>query len=380
VAYRGIVTETLQEANLFRWSDSLGCTLFIDVKDVWHKAEKRGAEDILLGRFQRNGNKVARVTDPQAGSFRGVAYYDVYGPTVMAVNEPLRDPLLSRSIVIVPPEAAGKYPNIYAEEAVTLKERLTAFRARMSNKTLPAVSKPVDGRLGDILQPIGQVAAIIGGEVSTSFPGLARYLAKERLNERAESREARVVTAIRKVSDGSNDEKLSVSEITSTYNEGLTDKLQISEESMGRRLSSLGFKTCRLTGGGRGRLRDENLLSALVRKYGIENDENDGGQEPSLPSLLSSSASIHVNDGLVTVGRTVMTDAENRHSTVTQELRKEQIQNSSQVTEVTVVTVKGSPPVAENLKPVKPCYMCGNDAWWQRPDGGWVCGVCHPKP
>jgi phage/plasmid-associated DNA primase len=31
-------------------------------------------------------------------------------------------------------------------------------------------------------------------------------------------------------------------------------------------------------------------------------------------------------------------------------------------------------------KPAHPCYACGSDDWWQRPDGGWVCGVCHPKP
>jgi len=24
--------------------------------------------------------------------------------------------------------------------------------------------------------------------------------------------------------------------------------------------------------------------------------------------------------------------------------------------------------------------VCGSTNWWQRPDGGWVCGRCHPKP
>ena len=26
----------------------------------------------------------------------------------------------------------------------------------------------------------------------------------------------------------------------------------------------------------------------------------------------------------------------------------------------------------------EPCYACGRVAWRQRPDGGWVCDVCHP--
>ena len=26
------------------------------------------------------------------------------------------------------------------------------------------------------------------------------------------------------------------------------------------------------------------------------------------------------------------------------------------------------------------CYMCGRSEFWQRPDGGWVCSICHPNP
>lgn len=31
-------------------------------------------------------------------------------------------------------------------------------------------------------------------------------------------------------------------------------------------------------------------------------------------------------------------------------------------------------------KPDHPCFACGSTNWRQRPDGGWVCGVCHPRP
>ncbi|GAH31958.1 unnamed protein product [marine sediment metagenome] len=31
-------------------------------------------------------------------------------------------------------------------------------------------------------------------------------------------------------------------------------------------------------------------------------------------------------------------------------------------------------------RPTKPCYVCGSSTWWQRPDGGWLCGRCHPNP
>ena len=32
------------------------------------------------------------------------------------------------------------------------------------------------------------------------------------------------------------------------------------------------------------------------------------------------------------------------------------------------------------ILPTTPCYSCKGDKFWQRPDGGWVCGTCHPQP
>ena len=35
--------------------------------------------------------------------------------------------------------------------------------------------------------------------------------------------------------------------------------------------------------------------------------------------------------------------------------------------------------ISDNSKPTIPCSQ-GHNAWWQRKDGGWVCGRCHPEP
>jgi hypothetical protein len=35
-------------------------------------------------------------------------------------------------------------------------------------------------------------------------------------------------------------------------------------------------------------------------------------------------------------------------------------------------------PGAGSMPPEQPCFACRGQAWWQRPDGDWVCGVCHP--
>ena len=33
-----------------------------------------------------------------------------------------------------------------------------------------------------------------------------------------------------------------------------------------------------------------------------------------------------------------------------------------------------------NEPPTALCYTCGSSEYWQRSDGGWLCGICHPNP
>lgn len=270
VSYRGLVTETLQEANLFRWSDSLGCTLFIDVRDVWSKAQKRGSDDILLGRFDRHGPLVSRVLDPQAGPFEGVRYFSVYGPTIIAVNEGLREPFTSRCVLIVPPEVSGKYPNIYPKDGLPFRERLVAWRARTMGTPLPTIPKPVAGRLGDILQPLGQIAHLLGADVVAEYETLAEFLAAERRSERSESSQARLVAAVvNAISEPQVADRFSVAAVARHWNQGLPEDKQSANSTIGNRLSGLGFQRAGRLGQEQARWRDDSLLSGLCRKYGV---------------------------------------------------------------------------------------------------------------
>jgi hypothetical protein len=99
MARRGVHTETLREANLFRDSQDRGATLFIDCTGLWTKASKLGCEDILLNRFER-GAKVSRVLYPERGPFADTVYFDIFGPTILASNEPLGRVLDTRCVQI----------------------------------------------------------------------------------------------------------------------------------------------------------------------------------------------------------------------------------------------------------------------------------------
>ena len=156
VAFRGLHVESLRDAYLVRVAENLKSALFIDVIDLWKKAEKAGSDDIILQRFEK-GAVVPRVLYPEKGPHRDTVYYDIYGPTIIATNEKVSEILATRAIQIIMPESDREFADdVRPENALELRERLTAFRARNLNSLLPEATKPCRGRLGDILRPLRQ--------------------------------------------------------------------------------------------------------------------------------------------------------------------------------------------------------------------------------
>ena len=71
---------------------------------LWKKVEKANADDIMLHRFERGG-KVLRIMYPDKGPFKDTKWFEIYGPTIIATNEPIHDILETRSVQIVMPES-----------------------------------------------------------------------------------------------------------------------------------------------------------------------------------------------------------------------------------------------------------------------------------
>jgi hypothetical protein len=263
----------LNEANLFRWSHDLGASVFFDVKDLLRKAERKESEDLLLHRFER-GSRVGRVLWPERGPFKDTRYFDVFGPTAAAVNEPLRDPLLSRCIVVTMPESARRFDNdVEAKAGLVIRERLVAFRARWLTAPLPQVGKPFQGRLGDLLKPIATIAAMLGQE--DEFSTVAQLLYRERQDERATSDEASLVTAYESAHKQAGGDIVSIQAVTDACNSDLPERMHRSPSSIGKRLRALGFRggnDARLPDGTRGVLWDPEKLGLLKVKYGLATD------------------------------------------------------------------------------------------------------------
>ena len=96
VAWRGLVIQCLREATLLRYAQDSKATLFFDVMDIWEKAERNGSEDILLKRFEKSAT-VSRIQYPERGPHKDIKHYEIYGPSIIATNEPVGE-LLSNHL------------------------------------------------------------------------------------------------------------------------------------------------------------------------------------------------------------------------------------------------------------------------------------------
>jgi DNA primase len=270
VAYRGLHVESLREAYIFRVAQNFKSSLFFDIMDVWKKASEYRCEDILLSRFEK-GIKVARVLYPDRGAFADTVYYSIFGPTIIATNVSIHSILDSRSITISMPESSRKFDSDVKEsEALSLKERLVAFRARYLNTELPTVSKPAKGRLGDILRPLLQIITLVNSERKEKFLKALKHLQARRSLERLDSFEAKVLRAVDQLDPKVSGGVLPVKMITDRVNEDKPDHKRFSPQRIGKVLDSLGFDKGRTATGSSAIIWDHEKIKRMKSTYGIE--------------------------------------------------------------------------------------------------------------
>ena len=279
VAYRGLHVTSLREAYILRACHDLRATIFFDVMDLWKKAEQNGTEDIILSKFEK-GAVVPRVNNPDKGAHCDTTYYNVFGPTILATNESVHRILETRALQINMPEGTKIYnDDVLPEPAIELKERLLAFRSYFTGKVLPEVLKPVNGRLGDITRPLLQIAEIVKPEIAKNLIMLINELNTQRMLEKSETIEARIVKTICDSENKIESGKLSIDIITTELNRGKPEKYHRSNASIGRSLSAMGFEKIRLNDGSMAIWYDLTKISQLKCKYGLQKPS-----EPSEPS------------------------------------------------------------------------------------------------
>ncbi|MFA4919521.1 MAG: hypothetical protein WC581_09740 [Thermodesulfovibrionales bacterium] len=272
ISYRGIHVVDLREANLFRFSQNLQATLFFDLMDLWKKAERNGSEDILLSRFEK-GAKATRVIYPEKGAFKDTVYYDVYGPTIIATNEPLHKILDSRGINITMPNKPGNYENPTPGKVREIKERLTAWRARVLDAPLPSIEpiQGIQGRLWDISQPLLQVCKMVYPEGLDRLKDALLEVAGQRIEDKKASIEGQIVTILHELSpEGIPEWTLKTSDLLNRLNESRPEGHKLTSQYLGRKLKAIGLQTKIVMGYSQIQL-DIETFNILLTQHGLDN-------------------------------------------------------------------------------------------------------------
>jgi hypothetical protein len=294
VAYRGVHIQSLREAYILRLASDCKATLFFDVKNLWKMAESHGTEDILLTRYEK-GVKVPRVLYPERGPFEDTRHYDVFGPTIIATNVGVDSILETRAIQINMPETCKQFENeVTPEKSLEYKERLVAFRARHLGEKLPNIRKPAKSRLGDILRPIQQIILLVNPEREPIFLTLVSKLEAERKIDRATSIEAEILMAVLSLEERVHDGILENKYVEEWLNAKRTERNQLKSNSIGRRLTAMGFKRTRTSDGHAAIVYDVDAIRILAERYDVNkaSDSSESSEQSQYIANVTESSEV----------------------------------------------------------------------------------------
>jgi hypothetical protein len=279
VSYRGIHVVELREANLFRYARDIGATLFFDIMNLWKKAVDNKVEDILLLRYER-GARVSRVLYPEKGAFKDMEHYDVFGSTIFATNEAVDKILDTRCIPITMPNRPGRYEDPEAEKAQELKERLTAWRAKVFDKPLPDIEivPELNGRLWDITKPMLQVCRLVSTERVKDLEEVLINISAQKKEEKGAYIEGQIVSVLAELSPIKDpvipEWNIWTSDVLSKLNEGRSEDRKLTAQYLGKKLKAIGINKRKVNGKSQ-LLLNRSDFEMLLEQYGIESLNND---------------------------------------------------------------------------------------------------------
>jgi len=276
ICYRGIHCVDLREANIFRFSERLQATLFLDIMDLWKKIERNDSQDSILLRNERGAN-VFRVNNPEKSPFDDMRSYKIFGATIVASNKDIHTILGTRCIPIDMPNKPGYYENPSPDKAANIKARLIAWRARWLYKPLPEISviPEITGRLWDISKPLLQICSMLCPQRYNELVATITSIAESKKAEKSESFEAKIITIVNNLFNEAKDSgfpapiSIGTSRVLQKINEGLKNEFKISSQGFGRKLKAIGIKTVIV--GGYSKINiDEGKLRELMEQYGLK--------------------------------------------------------------------------------------------------------------
>ncbi len=144
---------------------------------------------------------VSKVNRPSEDDiFKQMDFYTVYGPTIVATNTPVparENTIISRLIPLHNVYKKKEYPEISVKDCQDLKDRMTAWRARLMDRGLAQVEWiDFEGRLWDMGKPLLQIIKAVSPKYFSQVVGYLRKIEKHSIERLQDSTEATILRVI----------------------------------------------------------------------------------------------------------------------------------------------------------------------------------------
>jgi hypothetical protein len=272
LCFRAILAASMSAASLFRALEAWHPTLFLDESEVYNRKEMVEVLALLNSGYRR-GQYAIRIEKISDGTPE-IKTFDTFGPKAIAGTEELAATLQSRCI-ITPMSRAVRPINLFVDEqkAQDLRNELLFYRFKNLGKSLDCDTSEFikengyfhNSRVIELFISLIQVAPT--NTVKQRLIQCMRQITQSRLDEEQASIEARVFDAILKCEGQVENGKIGTQAITDAFNLGLSDREQGTSRFIGRKVASLGFEKCRLSGGPSGFFWDSKLIERLKARY-----------------------------------------------------------------------------------------------------------------
>jgi hypothetical protein len=265
IGHRPFMTSSASLSAIFRLIEMWHLTLFLDETEIYMRKDRTEVQNLLNSGYRKDAPAV-RVEETREGQ-RVPMFYDCFGFKALAGTKDLMETLKSRCIVFSMSKAIREIkPEIDGEWAKAIREKLLAYRFKMLSKKEPQ-EKPdiLRGRLRELFDPL-----IIVAPITEKNPIIqqAKKIEATLKEEEETSFESIVFHAIFKIHEDTQDEKITIANITKIVNEGLEMDEMLTNIRVGQVAKVLGFKKC-LKGGGKRAIRwDKEVMERLIYRYG----------------------------------------------------------------------------------------------------------------
>jgi hypothetical protein len=190
----------------------------------------------------------------------------------MATNEAVHKILDTRCIPITMPNKPGKYEDPKPEKAQELKERLTAWRMKVLDKSLPEINlDSLNGRLWDISKSMLQVCKLVYPEKLDALINTLLEISKQKTEDKKAGIDGQIINDLYELSpkeESVPEWTIWTSKLLDELNENRPEGHKLTPQYLGRKLKAIGITTRKVHG------HSEILLNkvefdTLLIQYGI---------------------------------------------------------------------------------------------------------------